>query len=570
MNSTLSEDVKNVVIKYLLQNAIKYDGKPNPKSIMGKMLGENPDLRKLAKDINQNISAIAKEVEDMGLEAQKQKLSEIAPEMMGEKKERKKKEIELKNVDTKKGVVMRFAPNPSGPLHLGHARASVLNDFFTKKYDGKLILRLEDTDAKRVLPEAYEMIQEDLKWLGVKVDEVVIQSQRLETYYEYGTKLIEMGHAYVCDCDAEEFRELKAEGIACKCRDNSSEKNLELWNKMLSGELDNVAVRLKTDIAHKNPSVRDFPIFRIEHTSHPKNGTKYVVYPLMNLSVTVDDHLMGLTHVLRGKDHIVNTEKQKYIFDYMGWEIPEYLHYGILKIEGPVLSTSKMHAGILEGEYSDWNDPRLGTLRAMRKRGIKPEAIYKTMVDIGIKQADVRFAWENLYAVNKDLIDAITKRFFFVANPKKVIVTGADNKTVELRMHPDKDMGMRTLTFDGEIYLSGTDNVEAGKMYRLMELFNIVIDEVSENVVYAHFDSEDYKVAKENRANIIHWVPVKDSVKVSVIDGDGIETEGYAEKDFAVVKEDESVQFERYGFVRIDKNELDSDVNKVTCYLTHN
>ncbi|ABR54247.1 glutamyl-tRNA synthetase [Methanococcus vannielii SB] len=554
--------MKDTVMVYLLENSIKFNGKPNPKAVMGKILGGNPDLRNRVNELNEVISKVLKEIEVMSLEEQQIKLNEIAPEGLVQKTERKRKEIELKNAKDK--VVMRFAPNPSGPLHIGHARASVLNDFFAKKYNGKLILRLEDTDAKRVLPEAYEMIEEDLKWLGIKVDEVIIQSERLEIYYGYGRKLIEMSYAYVCDCNPEEFKELREKGIPCKCRETTPETNLKLWEKMLAGELDNVAVRLKTDIGHKNPSIRDFPIFRIEKTPHPKNGTKYHVYPLMNLSVTIDDHLMGMTHVLRGKDHIINTEKQEYIYKYFGWESPEYIHYGILKIEGPVLSTSKMHTGILSGEYSGWDDARLGTLRALKKRGIKPEALYKLMVEIGIKQADVKFAWENLNAANKEIIDKDAKRFFFVDSPKKVIITGFKNKKINLRMHPDRsDFGNRELLFDGEIYVS--DDLEAGKMYRLMELFNIVVEKIENGVIYAHYDSDDISVARTNKANIIHWIPIKDSVKVTVIDENAEKIEGFAEKDFLITEEDDFVQFERFGFVRIDEKLDDGYI----CYYTH-
>ncbi|AEF95623.1 glutamate--tRNA ligase [Methanotorris igneus] len=556
--------MRDIVLKYVLQNAIKYNGKANPKAVLGKFLAENAEYRKNAKEVLSIIEEVAKEVEKLSVEEQIAKLKEIAPEMLEEDKGRQKKDkdLELKNVKGK--VIMRFAPNPSGPLHLGHARAAVLNDYFVKKYGGKLILRLEDTDPKRVLPEAYDMIKEDLEWLGVKVDEVVIQSDRMDIYYEYGKKLIEMGHAYVCECDPEEFRELRNKGIPCKCRERDVEENLELWEKMLNGEVENVAVRLKTDIKHKNPSIRDFPIFRIEKTPHPRTGDKYCVYPLMNFSVPIDDHLLGMTHVLRGKDHIVNTEKQSYIYNYFGWEMPEYLHYGILKIEGTVLSTSKMYEGIKEGIYKGWDDPRLGTLRALRRRGIQPEAIYEIMKKIGIKQADVRFSWENLYAINKDLIDKNARRFFFVENPKKVIVKDAEKEVLHLRMHPDnKELGTRELIFDGEIYVS--DELEEGKVYRLMELFNIVIEKVEDNIIYAKYHSKDFKIARENKAKIIHWVPVKDCVKTTIIDTDAKEHVGVAEKDFKVANVGEIVQFERVGFVRVDNKKDD----EVVCYFAH-
>ena len=556
--------MRDIVLKYVLQNAIKYNGKANPKAVLGKFLAENAEHRKNAKEVLSVIEEVAKEVENLSVEEQIAKLKEIAPEMLEEDKGRKEKDkdLELKNVKGK--VVMRFAPNPSGPLHIGHARAAVLNDYFVKKYGGKLILRLEDTDPKRVLPEAYDMIKEDLEWLGVKVDEIVIQSDRMEIYYEYGKKLIEMGHAYVCACNPEEFRELRNKGIPCKCRNREVEENLELWEKMLNGEIENVAVRLKTDIKHKNPSIRDFPIFRIEKTPHPRTGDKYVVYPLMNFSVPIDDHLLGMTHVLRGKDHIINTEKQSYIYNYFGWKMPEYIHYGILKIEGTVLSTSKMHEGIKEGIYNGWDDPRLGTLRALRRRGIKAEAIYEIMKKIGVKQADVRFSWENLYAINKELIDKDARRFFFVENPKKVVVRDVEKEILHLRMHPDnKELGTRELIFDGEIYVA--DELEEGKMYRLMELFNIVVEKIEDNIIYAKYHSRDFKTARENKAKIIHWIPTKDCIKTIIIDTDAKEHVGVAEKDFKVVNVDEIVQFERVGFVRVDNK----DDEKVICYFAH-
>ena len=556
--------MKEIILKYVLQSSLLNSGKVNPKGVMGRIMADNPHLRGKAKEVYNLVLEISKEVESMPLEEQRKKLEEIAPDMVVEEGKEKKRELILKNV--KDSVVMRFAPNPSGPLHLGHSRAAVLNDYFVKKYGGKFILRLEDTDPKRVLPEAYEMIEEDLEWLNIKVDEKIIQSERMEIYYEHCERLIEMGHAYVCRCDPEEFRSLKNQGIPCRCRNRSVEENLELWERMLDNSLEGAVVRLKTDIQHKNPSVRDFPIFRMEDTLHPRTGDKYVVYPLMNFSVPVDDHLLGITHVLRGKDHIINTEKQRYIFEYFKWDIPEYIHYGILKIEGTVLSTSKMYEGIIKGEYSGWDDPRLGTLRALRRRGIKPEAIYRSMLEIGIKPADVKYSWENLYAINREIIDKDAKRFFFVENPKRLKVLGAEPKTLYLRMHPDRDLGTRELPFEGEVYIS--DDLEINGMYRLMELYNIIVEKIEGDVVYARYHSEDFKILRKKKGKVIHWVPVKDVVNTVVIDTEGREHHGFAEKDFRNVNVDDIVQFERYGFVRVDNKIRDGEL-KVICYFAH-
>ncbi len=207
-------------------------------------------------------------------------------------------------------VVMRMAPGPSGPLHLGHTRVSILNDEYVKRYKGTYIDRLEDTNPEKIDPDAYKMIPEDLEWLGVHVDRTVIQSDRFEIYYDIARKLIDLGKAYVCTCPAEPWRKMKEEEKACLHHDQSPEEAHEGLDKMLShyyGEEEAVLV-IKTDIHHPNPAIRDFIGLRIVDTvPHPRTGTRYTVYPMMNFSVAIDDHLLGMTHIIRGKDHLNNT-----------------------------------------------------------------------------------------------------------------------------------------------------------------------------------------------------------------------------------------------------------------------
>ena len=200
--------------------------------------------------------------------------------------------------------------------------------------------------------------------------------------------------------DNEEFKNLKMHKAACPCRSQTIEEAGELFDKMLEGGFaeGEVSVRLKTDLNHPDPAMRDYPLFRVL-TSVPHQRVDAIVYPLMNLSVAVDDHLLGMTHVIRGKDHIANTGRQKFIFDYMDWKQPVYRHYGRMGIEGVVLSTSQMRQGIVAGEYTGWDDVHLGTLRAMARRGIEPEAVRNAVVEIGIGETDIQFSWENLYVV---------------------------------------------------------------------------------------------------------------------------------------------------------------------------
>ncbi|MFA6333887.1 MAG: glutamate--tRNA ligase, partial [Methanoregula sp.] len=448
------DDPKELLFLCALQNAVKHGGMPQAGAIMGMVMGAHPELRSRAKEV----SALAKEaiadVAKLSPEERVATLQARAPEMITAMAEKHEKKTGLPDLEgSENGVVMRFAPNPSGPLHIGHARASALNDAYVKQCGGRYILRIEDTDPKRVDPEAYETVKEDIRWLGLGITEVVTQSDRLPIYYDLCKQLIERGGAYVCTCDNEHFKELKAHKTACPCRDQSVEKSLELWQKMLDhtfreGE---ASVRIRTDLNHPDPAMRDFPAFRILDTPpHPK--VKAHVYPLMNFSVVADDHLLGVTHVIRGKDHIANTRRQRFIYDHFGWKVPVYRHYGRMGIEGVVLSTSQMRAGINDGTYTGWDDIRLGTLRALARRGIQPEAVKNAMIAIGIGDVDISFSWDNLYAENKKLVDPIANRYFFVPDPIEARIEGAPAHTAHALLHPgDAARGSRTLEFTGSV-----------------------------------------------------------------------------------------------------------------------
>jgi glutamyl-tRNA synthetase len=341
-------------------------------------MGTHPELRPRAKEIAKLLPSAIARVEAIPADQRPATLAALAPDLVQELTETKgERKAALPPLEgTEKGVVMRFAPNPSGPLHLGHARAALLNDAYVRRYGGKFVLRIEDTDAKRVDPAAYDMVREDIAWLGLQVHDVVYQSDRLDLYYRYARELIERGGAYLCTCEGDMFRDLKLAKKACPCREHTVEENLALWDAMLAGEYaeGTITMRVKTELTHPDPAMRDFSAFRIV-SSPPHPRVDAIVFPLMNFSVAVDDHKLGITHVIRGKDHIANTVRQGYIFSYFGWKSPVYRHYGRMGIEGVVLSTSQMHRGIDEGTYTGWDDIRLGTLRAIARRGISAEAV---------------------------------------------------------------------------------------------------------------------------------------------------------------------------------------------------
>ncbi|MCE5213220.1 MAG: glutamate--tRNA ligase [Methanobacterium sp.] len=557
------DKTEKLIYQYALLNAVNHKGQAHSKAVVGVIMGNHAELRKDPKKILKLSSEMVEKVNNMSLEEQKVELSKLGvQESKKEKKTQKKGLADLPRVDGE--VVLRFAPNPSGPLHIGHARAACLNQEYVKHYGGKLILRVEDTDPRRVDPEAYQMIPEDLKWLKVDWQEEVIQSDRIKIYHQYAEELIGLGQAYMCTCPGDEFKTLKDRCQACPCRDQSPEENLELWKKMPEMREGEAVLRVKTDLNHKNPAIRDWVAMRIVEKEHPRIGDDFKVYPMMNFSVAVDDHLMGVTHVLRGKDHLANSEKQKYLYQHFSWKIPEFIHYGRLKMEDIALSTSQARKGIEDGVYQGWDDPRLGTIRAIARRGIMQEAIQELMLEIGVKIADSTVSWKKIYGLNRNLLEDKSNRYFAVLNPVKVEIQGLPESlkgNIERLKHPDyPDGGVRELPFDGVVYLDQEDlENNRSKVLRLMDAVNIFIgDEVT-------YHSASLEEARKSDARIVHWVPSSSNYQVELVMPDARISNGLIEPASHEIKVGDVVQLERVGFARLDSIKDD----KLTFYYAH-
>ncbi len=577
------EELKNSIRKTALLNAVRHDGKAQIGPVVGKILGERPELRSRAREVTTLINDVLKEVNAISLDEQKRVVTERWPEaLVKERVEEEKKLPPLPNAEKYRQVVTRFSPNPDCALHLGSARAIVLSHDYAAMYEGKFILRFEDTDPKTKRPslEFYDAIREDLIWLGCQPDEEYIQSDRVLIYYEYAERLLKENHAYICTCKPQNFRERTLTSQPCDCRDLPPKTRLARWKDMLSGKYGEgeAVVRVKTDLQHPNPAVRDWPALRvIEITKypHPRVGTKYRVWPLYNLAAGVDDHLLGVTHIIRGKEHLTNQVRQEFMYAYFGWKYPETIHYGRLKITGATLSKSKIVQGIREGIYESWDDPRLATFAALRRRGITPDAIRKMIIDVGPKTSDVILSWENLYAYNRKFLDDSSNRYFFVPCPIELTVRNVPHEiNVKLHLHPEHpERGTReySLIPSGQdrslkLWVSSRDIDESkeGTMIRLMELFNVKIEEATVYAAEAVYISEGYDGAKKSKAQLIQWVPIGEDVASQVIMPDASVLEGACESACGKLKPDNMVQFERFGFVRIDK------VNKkLKAYYAH-
>lgn len=553
-------EIEALIRKYALQNAVQFSGKATVGAVLGKVMAENPELRQKAKEISTLAKAIVDEINKMTPEAQHKTLEDSAPELLV--KETKTREVGLPDLQGVTGEVrMRLAPNPSGPLHLGHSRMAVLNDEYVKRYGGICYNRFEDTDPARVDPAGYTTIPEDLAWLGVRVDKTIIQSDRFEIYYDIAKKLLEMGKAFVCTCKIEDWRGLKNKKMACPHREQPLSEQMARWDKMFDGSYkpEEASLIVKTDLAHPNPAIRDFVALRIDDTPHPRTGTKYRVYPLMNLAVAVDDHLLDLTHVLRGKDHLNNTFRQEYLYNYFGWKKPVYIHYGRVSIEEAQLKKSVTAKGIKEGAYSGWDDPRLGTLRALRRRGIRPEAIRRYWIETGIKEVDIEFSWKTLYSFNRELIDDTADRFFFVCNPVKIKIEGASDLVAKAPVHPEHpERGVRELRVgpDSTVFISKEDLESKPRMLRLKDLCNI---ELQGNLT--RYAGNDLAVLKQG-VQIVHWAPM-DSLPAEILMTDGTSKKGVVEPGIknALGK---AVQFERFGYAMVEQI-----TPSVRCVFTH-
>lgn len=573
-------DLKELVRKIALINAVKHDGKAQAGPVVGTILGEKPEFRTQVKQISVLINEVVQEINSLSAAEQKRIVEEKWPESLAKcKAEEEKRLPPLPNADKYKQVVTRYAPNPDCVLHLGSARAIVLCYEYARIYEGKFFLRFEDTDprVKRPVLEFYEHIRKDLEWLGCPPDEEYIQSERIPLYYEYAERLLKEGHAYVCTSDPELFRKKTLASQPCECRNLHVEEHVARWERMLNGGYreGEAVVRVKTDLNHPNPAVRDWPAMRVidpEKHPHPRVGSKYRVWPLYNLACGVDDHMLGITHIIRGKEHLTNQVRQEFMYQYFGWKYPEAIHYGRLKITGASLSKSKIVQGMREGQYTGWDDPRLATFAALRRRGIKPEAVKKMIIDVGPKTSDVILSWENLHAYNRKLIDPTADRYFFVQNPIEMTVKAVPKAfTAKLHLHPEHpERGDREYTIAPEggegsvkFWVSNKD-VDASKVdtsIRLMELFNIRIEHANAFSADAVFVSESYEDARKVKAQLIHWIPVGNDMPCQVVMPDATIIEGVAESACKRLKPDDIIQFERFGFVRIDHTD-----RKLTAY----
>ena len=568
MDEQLREQVEHAAERAALFNALKHDSDAQVGAIMGPLLGENPDFREHGDRIPGVIAPVIERVNGLDESEKRDRLDELDPEAVEELASEDEGDEhalpELSNTDG--GVKMRAAPNPNGPWHIGHARMPAVIGTYAERYDGEFIVRFDDTDPETKRPDldAYDAILEDIEYLGFEPSEVYRASDRLDIYYEHARELIDAGGAYTCTCPQDEFSELKNGGEACPHRGKDRSMVREEFDAMVDGEYESgdIVLRVRTDIEHKNPALRDFVAFRMIDTPHPREAAAaYRCWPMLDFQSGIDDHLTGVTHIIRGIDLQDSAKKQRFVYDYFGWEYPEVVHWGHVQVDeyDVTLSTSTLKEKIEAGEYDGWDDPRVPTIESLRRRGIRGQAIVDAMVELGTSTSDVDLPMSNVYAHNRELVDDETDRAFAVREGVRFEIAGGPT-AAHPPVHPDfEERGERDIPVGDSVMLEPDDVPDVGERVWLKGFGPFGRE--GDTLVYT---DESIEIVRETGVPVVHWVPTDGSVSVRLRTMDG-DVACFGEPGIESYEPGERLQFERIGFVRVDER---TD-RETTVYFTH-
>jgi len=558
---------------YALQNAIWFKGKANSKAVVGKVIAALQKEDFSPKEIIPIVNSVIVKVNKIPLNKQIAELEKLAPELL--KKEKKERDFTLPKLpNAEKGkVVTRFPPEPNGYLHIGHAKAAIVDHEYARIYDGKFILRFDDTNPENAQIEFYEAQKEDLRWLKIEWDEEFNTSDHLEEHYRLAEQLIKQDDAYICVCSTEEIKHGRFHGKECNCCGNTCGDSMDLWKDMLNSSVEGSILRLRGDITCDNTAMRDPTLFRIIDKPHPLHGDKYRVWPTYDFAGAVEDSISGVTHPFRTKEYELRDECYFKLLDLLKLRKPHLIEFARLSIEGMPVSKRKIKPLIENGSVSGYDDIRLPTLRGLKKRGILPKAIKQFVLEQGISKVESSVTFSLVEAANRKLIDPIAKRYFFVKDPVKLIVENAPEKIKEINFHPiNRTLGSRTVKTGKTFFVQNSDmkELKVGDIFRLKGLYNVKIKEKNKDVLTEYADENLIPGSAK-----IQWTTDK-FVEMSVFiphfiyidekyNADSLErADGFAEEAVLKLKTDEIVQFERFGFVRIENID-----DKITGFFAH-
>lgn len=444
-------------------------------------------------------------------------------------------------------VCTRFPPEPNGYLHIGHAKSILLNYGLAKKYNGQFNLRFDDTNPTKEKTEFVESIKADVEWLGADFGEhLYFASDYFEIMYEKAVLLIKKGLAFVCDLTAEEIREyrgtLTEPGKNSPYRDRSIEENLKLFEEMREGKYPDGSkvLRAKIDMAAPNINMRDPVIYRIARLSHHNTGDKWCIYPMYDFAHPIEDAIEGITHSICTLEFEDHRPLYEWVVEHTDWEHPpKQIEFAKMYLTNVVTGKRYIKRLVEDGTVDGWDDPRLVTIAALRRRGFTPESIQKFVELVGVAKGDSSVDYAMLeYCIREDLKMKVP-RMMAVLDPIKLVIDNYPEGQTEMldadNNLENPELGKRQIPFGRELYIERDDFMEnpipkykrlyPGNEVRLMHAYFVkaVSCEKDENgkvtVVHCTYDPET-KVGSgftgRKVKGTIHWVPAAEAVTATV------------------------------------------------------
>ncbi len=559
-------ELKEVARKHALKNAFDY-GRASAGAVVGKVVAEAPEAKRDMRGLGKLVAQVVAEVNELSRTAVEKEVRHYT----FEQKIEEERKIRLEGAVEGK-VVTRFLPEPNGYLHIGHAKAAWLNRQAADDWKGKCLLRFDDTNPETEQEEFVKAIRGDLSWLGVEFDGAeAYASDLMPKFYELAERMAGDGNAFVCECGADEVKRNREKSVECNCRGKSKKQNALDWKKMVEGKFGEgqAVLRLKGDVKALNTVMRDPTLFRIIEKRHYRQGKTYRAWPTYDFEVSIADSLAGVTHCLRSKEYELRDELYYRILELMGMRKPFVYDFARLSIKGTLLSKRFLKPLIEEKKVMGWDDPRLPTIRGLKRRGVLPQAIKEFVLGFGLSKVESEPTWEKLLSINRRLLDGKAEHFFFVAEPVELAVVKVPAEHAgekQLSKHPQQKLGFRRVVVANSFFLAGGDakQLVEGEVFRLKELYNVRLKKKGRELE-AEFVGTDKIDGK-----ILQWVSGEkgEAVKAKLLQaGDLVnesggfneksltEVSGYCEKECGKLEEGEVVQFERVGFCRLDDAE---------------
>uniref|UniRef100_A0A182NG17 Bifunctional glutamate/proline--tRNA ligase n=1 Tax=Anopheles dirus TaxID=7168 RepID=A0A182NG17_9DIPT len=405
-------------------------------------------------------------------------------------------------------VVVRFPPEASGYLHIGHAKAALLNQYYQQAFQGKLIMRFDDTNPAKENVHFEKVILEDLEMLQIKPDLFTHTSQYFDLMLDYCVRLLKEGKAYVDDTEPEQMKKEREERVESKNRTNKPERNLAMWAEMVKGSEagQKCCVRAKIDMASPNGCLRDPTIYRCKNEPHPRTGTQYKVYPTYDFACPIVDAIEDVTHTLRTMEYHDRDEQFYWFIEALGLRRPYIWEYSRLNMTNTVLSKRKLTWFVAEGLVDGWDDPRFPTVRGILRRGMTVEGLREFIIAQGSSKSVVFMEWDKIWAFNKKVIDPIAPRYTALENEKRVPVNvaGVQLGTMQAAVHPkNTDIGMKTVHYGPRVLIDLADakELKEGENATFINWGNLMITKVHRGAdgvpvsidATPNLDNKDYK-----------------------------------------------------------------------------